>query len=311
VDDALDLLATINGIGAEGLFAADYQPDALRAAINAGAGDALDEQASRSFAWLAEDLRDGRTPMTARVQWFAVDPDQDDTPTQALLDRATANHDVSGTLAGLGLPRLRRAEGRAGRHAQATARRDAIRINMDRWRWLPRDLGSIYLITNVPEFAAPGGERQADPHLSHHRGQAGPHRHAATGRKGGSGGVQPHLDRAAIHRGGRRLGAKLLARPRAGYKVTRNGDGSLTVVQQPGDTNSLGRMKIDMPNPHAIYLHDTPSKALFNAQMRAFSHGCIRTERAVELGMTMAMLGAGISQQDAVAFFRSQKYTAW
>jgi murein L,D-transpeptidase YcbB/YkuD len=44
--------------------------------------------------------------------------------------------------------------------------------------------------------------------------------------------------------------------------------------------------------------------------MRAFSHGCIRTERAVELGMTMAMLGAGISQQDAVAFFRSQKYTA-
>jgi murein L,D-transpeptidase YcbB/YkuD len=33
-----------------------------------------------------------------------------------------------------------------------TARRDAIRINMDRWRWLPRDLGSIYLITNVPEF---------------------------------------------------------------------------------------------------------------------------------------------------------------
>jgi hypothetical protein len=101
VDDALDLLATINGIGAEGLFAADYQPDALRAAINAGAGDALDEQASRSFAWLAEDLRDGRTPMTARVQWFAVDPDQDDTPTQALLDRATANHDVSGTLAGL------------------------------------------------------------------------------------------------------------------------------------------------------------------------------------------------------------------
>ena len=43
--------------------------------------------------------------------------------------------------------------------------------------------------------------------------------------------------------------------------MTRNADGSITVVQQPGPGNSLGLMKIDIPNPHAIYFHDTPSKA--------------------------------------------------
>jgi murein L,D-transpeptidase YcbB/YkuD len=67
-------------------------------------------------------------------------------------------------------------------------------------------------------------------------------------------------------------------------------------------------MKIDMPNPHAIYLHDTPSRNLFNAKVRAFSHGCIRTEKAVELGMVMAMLGAGLTPADAIAKSTSGKY---
>jgi murein L,D-transpeptidase YcbB/YkuD len=40
----------------------------------------------------------------------------------------------------------------------------------------------------------------------------------------------------------------------------------------------LGRLKIEMPNEHAIYLHDTPSQALFGRSVRAFSHGCIRTQ---------------------------------
>jgi murein L,D-transpeptidase YcbB/YkuD len=82
----------------------------------------------------------------------------------------------------------------------------------------------------------------------------------------------------------------------------------INVVQQPGDRNSLGRMKIDMPNPHAIYLHDTPSKSLFNAAVRAFSHGCIRTENAVELGMTMAILGAKLTPEAATLLFDSKKY---
>jgi L,D-transpeptidase YcbB len=46
--------------------------------------------------------------------------------------------------------------------------------------------------------------------------------------------------------------------------------------QPPSDGNALGLVKFMFPNKHNIYLHDTPSKSLFNREVRAFSHGCIR-----------------------------------
>jgi len=52
--------------------------------------------------------------------------------------------------------------------------------------------------------------------------------------------------------------------------------------QRPGSKNSLGLIKLEMPNPFDVYLHDTPAKALFNRPGRAFSHGCIRLERAAD-----------------------------
>ena len=68
-------------------------------------------------------------------------------------------------------------------------------------------------------------------------------------------------------------------------------------------------MKLDMPNPHAIFIHDTPAKSLFAAPARAFSHGCIRAERASELGMLMAMLGGGLTREEVVAHTLSGVYT--
>jgi len=53
--------------------------------------------------------------------------------------------------------------------------------------------------------------------------------------------------------------------------------------QLPGPSNSLGRFKFMFPNPHNIYLHDTPARALFNEADRAFSHGCVRLEKPAEL----------------------------
>jgi len=55
------------------------------------------------------------------------------------------------------------------------------------------------------------------------------------------------------------------------------------IRQEPGSNNALGRVKIMFPNKHMVYLHDTPSKALFNRAERAFSSGCIRVERPFEL----------------------------
>jgi murein L,D-transpeptidase YcbB/YkuD len=54
-------------------------------------------------------------------------------------------------------------------------------------------------------------------------------------------------------------------------------------VQRPGPTNALGRVKFIFPNPHFVFLHDTPSKALFERTERAFSSGCIRVEQPFEL----------------------------
>jgi murein L,D-transpeptidase YcbB/YkuD len=55
------------------------------------------------------------------------------------------------------------------------------------------------------------------------------------------------------------------------------------LVQDPGPNNALGRVKFMFPNPHLVFLHDTPSRSLFDRSERAFSSGCIRVERPFEL----------------------------
>jgi murein L,D-transpeptidase YcbB/YkuD len=72
-----------------------------------------------------------------------------------------------------------------------------------------------------------------------------------------------------------------------GYVAVPMGDGGVRYRQPPGPRNALGRMKLVMGNPYAIYLHDTNAKNLFNVQARAYSHGCIRTEDAVGFAETL------------------------
>ena len=315
--DAQALLGVIDTIGAEGLIPADYQPDALRAAIAGGEGEALNRAASQSFTWLAEDLRDGRTPVSARLQWFAVDTDRDTNPTDALMARALETRDVAGVLAGLAPTypdyAALKAELAATPESEAAVRA-LIRANMDRWRWLNRDLGTLFLLTNVPEFQLRLATNQRI--VRTYRTVVGKPGRTATPQLAETVTAVVFNPTWTVPQSivkGEGLGARLLANPAAaraqGYRVTRRADGFITVVQQPGDNNSLGRMKIDMPNPHAIYLHDTPSKGLFNTAVRAYSHGCIRTERAVELGMTLAIMGAGMTPEEAAATSTSGKYT--
>ena len=59
--------------------------------------------------------------------------------------------------------------------------------------------------------------------------------------------------------------------------------------QPPGPKNALGELKILFPNKHAIYMHDTPAKKLFNENVRAFSHGCVRLQDP--RAMAAAVLG--------------------
>jgi murein L,D-transpeptidase YcbB/YkuD len=55
------------------------------------------------------------------------------------------------------------------------------------------------------------------------------------------------------------------------------------LVQPPGPENALGRVKFMFPNSYAVYLHDTPTRSLFEKSERAFSSGCIRIENPLEL----------------------------
>ena len=304
---ARELATFAEGIGTEGLDPKDYRIAELRAAIARGVPSALNEAASRSFQFLVEDLRDGRTPMEARRQWFVIDPDPDRMPTQMLLDKAVGSAGVAKTLTALNPINPDYAKLKAELAAAADpARRKLIRANMDRWRWLPQALGKHYLVTNIPEqklrltvnnriiksyrtiVGKPG--RTATPQLA-------------------------EMVEAVIFNPtwtvpqsivkGEGLGAKVLGNPawaRAnGYKGTKAADGVTYVVQQPGPQNSLGLMKLDMPNEHAIFLHDTPARALFAQDNRALSHGCVRVENARELAMTMSMLGNMKTKDDIPA----------
>ena len=316
--DAAVLLTVIDAIYAEGLFPADYQPDKLREAIASGEGEVLDMAASRSFTWLTEDLRDGRTPMESRVQWFVVDPDQDDMPTESLMAKALSEHDIAGVLGSLAPTHPDYAalkEELALTPADYAERRELILANMDRWRWLRRDLGEVHLITNVPEFQLRLVVKNKN--IRTYRTVVGKPGRTATPQLAETVSAVVFNPTWTVPQSivkGEGLGARLLANPakarRENYKVRRLKNGYVSVVQQPGPGNALGLMKIDMPNPHAIYLHDTPSKRFFDHDVRAYSHGCIRTERAVELGMTMAILGAKMPGTEAASISSSGVYTS-
>ena len=322
-DGVTALIATVEGIADEGLRVEDYRLSDLRGLALAGPSPELDALASQIFVWLVEDMRDGRTPMDGRKQWFVFDPDADRYPSARLLQQAAATGDVAGTLAKVRPehPDYERLKAKLAT-TTAPATRNLIIANMDRWRWLPRDLGQQYLMTNVPEYQL--RLTVNDQIISTYRTIVGKPGRTAT----------PQL--AEVVEGivfnptwtvpqsivkGEGLGARVLNNPswakRAGYKATKGANGWVTVVQQPGPGNSLGRMKLDMPNKHAIFLHDTPSRGLFRNTNRALSHGCIRTERARELAITMAIIGSNATNDEerqaaaakAVAISTSGKYT--
>jgi murein L,D-transpeptidase YcbB/YkuD len=68
------------------------------------------------------------------------------------------------------------------------------------------------------------------------------------------------------------------------------------IVQKSGPTNSLGLVKFDMRNDESIYLHDTPAKALFGEDIRAFSHGCVRVHDALGFARMIAA-DQGVTEQ--------------
>jgi L,D-transpeptidase YcbB len=308
--DAKALLAVIERVPERGLIAADYEPDTLRLAIADKEGLALDEVATRAFVKLASDLRDGRTPQKSRVQWLVRDTDAVNYPMDALLQKAVTSHNIEGTLASIepddpDYARLKLAL--AGAKDAATQR--LIRTNMDRWRWLPRTLGAKHVIANVPEYmlrVVTYGKTVAT-----YRVIIGKQDTQTPNLMVPATGIVVHppwtIPRSLIVQEVGPMIARSPAAARArGYTWTGSGP-SLSVVQQPGPNAALGYMKIDMPNPDAIFIHDTPNRTLFARYPRAFSHGCLRTDRALELGILLGILQTGAEAQDLATLIKKGK----
>lgn len=85
---------------------------------------------------------------------------------------------------------------------------------------------------------------------------------------------------------------------------------SYTIVQQPGPSNALGLVKFLFPNKHSVYLHDTPSRGLFNETTRTFSHGCIRVDNPLKLAELILAKKKGWSRTQVDQAVGSGKLTS-
>ncbi len=279
-DQAEALLAYVERLDKEGLDPADYKPAALREAIGAR-GDALDAVATSTFLKVAGDLMFGHVRDSGRIDWHVKDDSWNVYDQQALLDRAVKG-EVAQTLDSLlpTHPQYAALKTLLDDSSIDSKTRDRIRINLDRWRWLPRDLGSKYVIVNVPAYTVALVEN----------GQTLNRRRAVAGAIKTPTPSLSAVITGAIFNPWWEVPSSIApeVRGKRGYVAVKDDNGKVIRWRQPpGPSNALGRMKLVMGNPHAIYLHDTNAKNLFNKQARAFSHGCIRTEDAVGFAETL------------------------
>jgi murein L,D-transpeptidase YcbB/YkuD len=279
VPNALELLAYINQIGGEGLNPADYDPAGLQAAIQTGNQAVISPAATQRFNLVSSDLALGHVKKPGRIDWWVVDNDLNGAKQDALLRSALASHDLTAALNGLLPTHPQYAALKAAlaeTPASDEARRNRIRLNLDRWRWLPRDLGGKYIIVNVPGFHATLVEN-------------GVNRWKQKAIAGKLSTPTPQLNATAI---GVILNPwwevpKSIEHEAAGKKgfvPVKGTDGKIQRWRQPpGPTNALGQVKFVMPNSKAIYLHDTNARSRFNDATRALSHGCVRTQHILDL----------------------------
>jgi murein L,D-transpeptidase YcbB/YkuD len=174
-----------------------------------------------------------------------------------------------------------------------------IELTLERWRWLPRTFESPPIVVNIPAFrliATDSAAGRLAPALQMNVvvGRAfktetpvftawmtylvfSPYWEVPKS-------IELNEIRPAALRGAGYLQRNRMELLRGGQVVPATPENvaaigrSVHVRQLPGDANSLGRVKFMLPNAYSVYLHDTPSKALFDRARRDFSHGCIRLQ---------------------------------
>jgi murein L,D-transpeptidase YcbB/YkuD len=185
-------------------------------------------------------------------------------------------------LHGLAVDGVVGARTRAALNVTATERVRQIELNLERWRWLPSTLGDPHVLINIPAFSLVVTEHDR-PVLSMRIVVGKDYLRTPI-----FSGAITQVILSPFWNVPESIAAKEL-RPKErrtpGYlahehiEVLKGG----RLRQMPGPWNSLGLIKFNIPNRYGVYLHDTPAKGLFEESTRAFSHGCMRIERPVEL----------------------------
>lgn len=170
-----------------------------------------------------------------------------------------------------------------------------IVANLERWRWMPRELGAFHIFVNIPEFKARLFRDGAQVYETR----------VVVGKSSNQTPVfSDTMDHVIVNPywnvpysiASEELLPSIAADPsylaRKNYEVVAGGRvisagavdwasvnlRSVRIRQRPGGGNALGQIKFMFPNRHSVYLHDTPSKSLFARPSRAFSHGCVRVQ---------------------------------
>src|SRR6266478_5033449 len=173
---------------------------------------------------------------------------------------------------------------------------DAVIVNMERWRWLPRNLGApsvgnAYVILNIPDYTLRVMQNGAPVWSTKVvTGKPGIHATPLLTETMKFITVNPtwNVPPSIIYN---EYLPALQQDPtvlqRMGLRLEYGRDGGIHISQPPGEANALGRIRFNFPNKFLVYQHDTPDKHLFAKEERAFSHGCMRVQNPDQYAATL------------------------
>lgn len=268
----------------------------LDAGLRDGPGTPLDDTADALALKLASLHLLGMSTAQQKASWQISDSDAQ-TDLRDMLHQSLAADTLASFFADM---RPAHPDYAALRAAYATetdrSRQAVIARNMERWRWMPRRLGENYVLVNAAFFEARlslAGRPERTWRVIVGKTSTPTPVFAAqiTGIT-----LNPwwNIPASIVREKGGRFAAS------QGY-VMSNGQWR----QKPGPGNALGQMKLVMPNPYSVYVHDTPSRQLFAKEIRAFSHGCVRIADA--LGFAAALLEGSKTKSEVAATVQSGK----
>ena len=235
-----------------------------------------------------------------------------DTSVDEAVKRFQEDHGV--TPDGMIGPGMRRLLNQQHQQTGNPTRARLILLNMERWRWLPDDLGPFYVTVNVPEFmlrVVDGGKvvhstrvvvgkpDKQTPIFSKEMQEVvfNPYWNVPnsiktdellpTIRGGGGQWFSGGWDTSVFERNGLRINIGGREVDPAMLDWSRIDIRSLNIYQPPGPDNVLGTVKFVFPNKHDVYMHDTTQKALFAQTVRAESHGCMRVQNPDQLALIL------------------------